>query len=298
MRYLSILKRFLIIAFLVVYAISSSAVCAAQEQVDNKKTTGDFWSLVKSDVKFKKISVGDVDEVWAVSNDDNVYQLTSDGWEKRIEGIDVGVAEDDTVIVVKKDNSVVSRDEEEDFEPIKDVKLTSVAVGGNDAIWGIHKEGDKIVVYHFDNGKWEKAKNAKGEDIKSIVHFSVNAEEVVYAVDDKGNVFCRDLDRLELLKKMAAIKSKKAKEKSRKRHKTAAPSTVLKTTTGTVTKETKSAKPKKSEKVTTSKAAKSTTVKGRSSKGALKIPTKKSKSVGMGKVVKKELKKHSLAKEE
>lgn len=291
MRYFSILKRFLVIAFLVVYAISSSGVGAVNEQADTKKTTGDFWSLVKSDVKFKKISVGDVDEVWAVSNDDNVYQLTSDGWEKRIEGIDVGVAEDDTVIVVKKDNSVVSRDEEEDFEPIKDVKLTSVAVGGNDAIWGIHKEGDKPVVYHFDNGKWEKVKNAKGEDIANIVHFSVNAEEVVYAVDDKGNVYCRDLDRLELLKKMAAIKSKMAKEKTKK----IKPKSVKKSP---ISKETKSDKPKKSEKVTTSKAAKSTTAKSKSSKGALKIPTKKSKSVGMGKVVKKELKRHALTKEE
>lgn len=181
------------------------------------------WKLVdvgaaNAALKLKKIAVGDINDVWAAGDDGKIYRLTPKGWEMKTTGVDVAATEDDTVLVVNEKDELLSLNKKGEWVAIPGVKAKTVAAGNSDAIWVIH-QGQ---VFHFDDGKWEKVKNMLGQDAKGLPVFAVNAEEVVYALDDKNQIYRRDLDRVEQVQKTATLvtqvteKKKAAKSKPKK----------------------------------------------------------------------------------
>jgi hypothetical protein len=181
------------------------------------------WKLIDPgalnvNLKLKKIAVGDVHDVLAVGEDGKIYKLTAKGWEAIAIGVDVAATEDDTILMVNDKDELLKLNKKGEWDLIKDVKANRVAAGNNDAIW-VFYQGQ---VSHFDHAKWEKVKNMLGQDAKGLTFFAVNAEEVVYALDDKNNIYRRDLDRVEQVQKTAPLraqvveKQKQEKEKQRK----------------------------------------------------------------------------------
>ncbi|QQR48992.1 hypothetical protein IPF37_05550 [bacterium] len=88
----------------------------------------------KEAIKFKKVVVGDKDHIWALSDSNNIYKLTKNGWVARAKGLDVGVGSDGTAVGVNQDGSVylfipATKTQKESWQLMPGAKLTSIAVG-------------------------------------------------------------------------------------------------------------------------------------------------------------------------
>ncbi len=169
----------------------------------------------QADLQFKKISVGTKNHVWGVSTDDVIYKLLGSRWIEKGEGIDVAVGRDGTVISIDAEYNVF-KFERGEWEPFAGVKLTQVSVGGDGLMWGTYKQGEEFYSYRFVNGVWQPVQNQKGEAGSGFKHVSVNAQGIVFAIDDEGNIHRRDIDRVKKARKRRRRKKRKKKRKRRR----------------------------------------------------------------------------------
>lgn len=241
------------------------------------------WKLVEAgaanvDLKLKKIAVGDAHDVWAVGENNKVYKLTAKGWTEKVAGVDVAATEDGTILLVNDKDELLMLNKKGGWDVAQNIKAKTVAAGNKDAVW-VSYQGQ---IFHFDDAKWEKVKNMLGQDATGLTFFTINAEEVVYALDDKNSIYRRDLDRVEQVQKTSSLraqvveKQKKEKEERAKRKK-ARKSAVSKA----------SSKSKKSASVAKSKKEKQPKAKSASKHVSKKKVGKKSKADVAAKAAKK-----------
>lgn len=175
-----------------------------------------FWEKVSTqDVKMKQISVGSDDHVWAVSDDDKVYQKVDGVWTLKGDGISVAAAHDGTVYVIHADTSVAQFVNDQ-WEFVKDLRLSSITVGNKKNVWGVLDNNGSHDIYTLNGDKWEKALGADGRPAEGLKTLVVNDELTMLALDADGKVFMRTAASK---KKVEEIESTRAEvvKKSKKR---------------------------------------------------------------------------------
>ena len=198
------------------------------------------WQLIDSGaLGINKISVGDSNDIWAACSDGKIYKLTAKGLVSKADGVDVAVAEDGTTFIIDKNgvlrklnakggwdivrfytkhaakkNANSSVPSKAQSSPSLPIQAKSVAVGNKNEAWVIDNKGH---VYHFDEDHWEKVKNVSGEYDTGITKFAINAEELIFAIDKKGNIFRSDLEKRESAQKAAALKKASKTKKTAKK---------------------------------------------------------------------------------
>jgi hypothetical protein len=140
-------------------------------------------------VKIKSISRGNKDNLWAVGQDANLYKYKfGTGWvliyKGNMERVAVGL--DGTVVVINSVNNVYTQEKEKWVE-MPGVKLTHVAVGNKDHIWGTFRKDPKTYeVWTYVKGKWESVKNKAGKLVIGFNKIGVNAAGTVFATNYNG----------------------------------------------------------------------------------------------------------------
>ena len=168
-------------------------------------------------LKLVQIAVGDINNVWATGDDKRIYRLTDQGWVPEATGVYVAAAGDGTVVAINEGNELFKRIGEGQWELIPDIKLSQVSVGNANMMWGVFKKGDKSEAYEFDDGKWEKVKNVKGEDAAGFIQFSVDQDGIALALDDKNNMYRRDIERVGAAERTEGARKKRKKPGKKKR---------------------------------------------------------------------------------
>jgi hypothetical protein len=219
---------------------TESQKTALSQKPPKKAAKEGTWQLIDSGaLGINKISVGDSNDVWVACNDGKIYKLTAKGFVAKTDGIDVAVAEDGTTFIIDKNGALrklnakggwdivqfykehgakkpvkASSSSDAKASPSIPIQAKSVAVGNKNEAWVIDNKG---YVYHFDENHWEKVKNVSGEYDTGITKFAVNAEELIIAIDKKGNIFRSDLEKRESAQKAAALKKTSKSKKLRKK---------------------------------------------------------------------------------
>lgn len=164
----------------------------------------------KEAVKFKKVVVGDKDHIWALSDSNNIYKLTKNGWEARAKGLDVGVGSDGTAVGVNQDGSVylfipASKTQKSSWQLMPGAKLTSIAVGDKNEMWGTYKDTNATYLYHYTNGAWSKVKDQAGQDVTSFTQIALSGN-TVFALKADGSVVKYGMDAVspELINQVVA----------------------------------------------------------------------------------------------
>ncbi|MBY0354005.1 hypothetical protein K2W90_06605, partial [Candidatus Babeliales bacterium] len=182
------------------------------------------WVSVKPGVgkdalKFKKVAVGDKDNIWALADNNNIYKLAKDGWAARAKGLDIGVGSDGTAVGINEENGVylyvpATKNKKASWKQMPGIKLTSIAVGNKDEMWGTFKDGDKIYLYHYEKGAWNRVKDQKGQDVTSFVQVSQSGKSI-FALNADGGVVKYGMENVtpDLVKKVEAQVKKDAKKK-------------------------------------------------------------------------------------
>ena len=173
------------------------------------------WTLVEpgnehKDLKIRQISVGNTNQVWAVGEDNKVYQATLKGWKHC--GDDrkmVACGCDETVMTINDKGEVFKYKEEKEWEQIPGLKLDQIAVASRDIMWGI-SQGE--LLRHVDYGKWEPVKNVMNQQVKNIVFVGVNDEDIVFAINDKGEVLLSTTNQREKVEQTSEARKKLEEE--------------------------------------------------------------------------------------
>jgi hypothetical protein len=142
------------------------------------------------DVTFDMISVGNVNNIWAVNLASNsVYQLMTNGWQKRADGVCsyVTAGFDGTVVAINTVNDVFKfNTTNQGWDRLLGTKLTQVAVGNSNFIYGIDNQNQ---LWQFTNNVWSQVKGADGNNATGLSEISMNAAGTVFAIDIADNIY-------------------------------------------------------------------------------------------------------------
>lgn len=174
----------------------------------------------------KMVSVCDQNNVWCVANDgtkDAIYQLTSKGLEHTFDG--VYVASGKGIVAAINDKQEVFELEGGKgtaWKKVEGLKLTKISRPNTHVGWGLLETGKgKISCFMFDEDeeKWMPVKNAAGQEAQGIVDLAANAEDIVLALTDKGELLKRDLQREQMFEKAKKVMEEKKKGGKKGAHK-------------------------------------------------------------------------------
>lgn len=184
----------------------------------NKGAGHDDWII-------KTVSVCDQNNIWCVANDgakDAIYQLTSKGLEHRFDGVFVAAGKG-IVAAINAQQEVFELEGGmgTTWKKVEGLKLTKIARPNHHVGWGLLDDGKgaaSFFSYDEDTQKWNIVKNAQGQPAKGVMDCSANAEDVVLALNNKGELLKSDLQRMQLYEKAKAVMNspKKAPHKGGK----------------------------------------------------------------------------------
>lgn len=138
---------------------------------------------------FDKIAIGNVNNIWAVNQESkNIYRLGEKGWELRAAdaGVFVAAGFDGTVMGIADNGDVFKYDQANNgWIAYPGVKMSSIAVGSYDYIYGIYKNERLYELWQLMNNSWRRIKLAE----KGIDEIAVNAAGTLFAIDYAGNIY-------------------------------------------------------------------------------------------------------------
>lgn len=168
--------------------------------------SGNWVRISAQDIKVKQLSVGSRDHIWAVSNDNKIYQKDGKSWKMREKGIAVAAAHDGTVYVVHEDNSVAQLVNDQ-WKLVDGLKLSSITVGNKNTVWGVLDTKDSHDIYKLNGDKWEKALGVDGKPAQGLRKLVVNDDATMLALDSDGKVFMRTDDSKKKVEKIESTRA-------------------------------------------------------------------------------------------
>jgi len=152
-----------------------------------------FWTELKrgtlqSVFRFKKIAAVNSTNIWAIGEDNKIYQNDGTGWKAQAIGIDIAASSDGTVVGINAKNQVYRFKRRGVWERIPNIALTHLDVGHDGYIIGVKQDGDTVKMYKYRNKQWRAIKTRTGTDVTGYTKVAVNELGEALALDCNGNI--------------------------------------------------------------------------------------------------------------
>lgn len=184
---------------------------------DFAKRVGSWQRINTHGLKFSKVAVGNHNDIWFITESNEIYQFDQKHLTQKGVGIDVAVGKDGTVVGINAKDEVYQFDRKtQSWNRIPDIALSTIAVGSKDNMWGTFKNEQGIwEPYQFSGTRWRRVKDNQDDPYKGIVKFSVNGDGSVYALTIHDTLLRYYMEHKNMAQQTESLR-KKVRKKLRK----------------------------------------------------------------------------------